>query len=69
MMDRPTLCCSYGALTYLNSLPPCRNSVVIAELVEDALRRDSNALALERGVSMASRLWSTLTDLPRTEHK
>lgn len=31
--------------------------------MEDALRRDSHALALERGVRVAGRLWSPLTDL------
>ena len=52
---------------HLNSLSPSGNSVLIAEIVEDALRRDSHALALERGVGVTGRLWSPLTNLRHTK--
>lgn len=52
---------------YLNSLPSSRDGIDVPEVMEDALRRDPDALTLERGIGVASRLRGSLPDLSKAE--
>lgn len=51
--------------SHLDSLPPGRDRLAISSLMEDALCRDSHALAFERGVSVTGGLRSSLANLLR----
>lgn len=48
---------------YLHSLPSRCDGIAVAEVMKDTLRRDPDALALERGVGVTGRLRGSLADL------
>lgn len=48
---------------YLNALPSGCDGIDVSKIVENTLRRDPNAFALERGVGVTGRLRGSLADL------